>query len=211
MLPATYQGPVDPNSGFLCLSMHWRPNPNDPDPEMPGQKLSMVSFIPARPKDLCLCGSGKRYGECCRRQRYWHPICPNPGLRGYSLLAPQSATFKNVNGRALRERLMTDIRLQCVEDRSERGFWIYWGDPALDDPYGTLCFGDIELKQMNTLLVTTMSEVRMRRLLDLLNETAADLLPTPKMRYDKVEALDKVTGKRLKLKLPSRAPVLRQQ
>ena len=210
-LSATYQGPIDPNSGFLCISAHWRPNPNDPDPEMPGQKLSMASFILAQPRDLCLCGSGKRYGECCRRRRYWLPICPNPGLQGYSLLAPQSATFKDVDGHALHERLMADIRLQCVEDRIGQGFWIYWGDPALDDSYGTLCFGDLELKPDHILLATAMSDVRMRTLLDLLDEIAADLLPSPKMQYDKVEALDKVTGKRLKLKLPGRAPTPRRQ
>ena len=47
----------------------------------------------------------------------------------------------------MRERLMPDVRLQCVEDSLQLGFWVYWGDPALDDAYGTLCFGDIELKQ----------------------------------------------------------------
>ena len=62
-----------------------------------------------------------------------------------------------------------------------------------------------------TFLVTTMSEVRMRTLLDLLDEIAADVLPTHKMRYDKVEALDKVTGKRLKLMLPGRALTPRRQ
>ena len=205
MLPATYQSPIDPNGGFLCISMHWRPNQNDSDPEMPGQKMSIASFIPAAPGDVCLCGSGKRYGACCRRQRYWHPICPDPGLQGYSLLAPQSATFKEVDECVLHERLMPDIRLQCVEDRSDRGFWIYWGDPALDDPYGTLCFGDFELKSGHVLYVTAMSDVRMRTLSDLLDEIAAGLLPSPKMQYDKVETIDKVTGKRLKLRLPGRA------
>ena len=186
------------------MSAHWRPDPNARDLEMPGQKLQMASYIPVRLNDPCLCGSGKVYRDCCRLQRYWYPICPNPGLNGYSLLAPQSATFEGVASPALRERLMGDIRLQCTEDLPDRGFWICWGDPALDNQYGTLCFGDIELKQDRTLLVTAMSDVRMRMLLDLLNEVAADLITQPKMHYDSVLAIDKRTGKQVQVPLPTR-------
>ena len=35
-----------------------------------------------------------------------------------------------------------------------------------------------------------MSDVRRRTLLDIVDEIAADLLPSPKMRYGKVEAID---------------------
>ena len=129
----------------MCISSHWCPDPNAPDPETPGQKLQMASYIPVRLSDPCLCGSSKAYRDCCRLRRYWYPICPNPGLNGYSLRSPQSATFENVDGQLLRMRLMEDVRLQCTEDTPDRGFWLYWGDPALDDQYGTLCFGDNEL------------------------------------------------------------------
>lgn len=186
--------------------MHWRPDPNAPDPDMPGQKLAMASYIPVRPNAPCLCGSGKVYRDCCRLQLYWYPICPDPGLNGYSLMDLQSATFENVNSPALRERLMEDIRLQCTVDLPDTGFWIYWGDPALDDQYGTLCFGDIELKQNRTLLVTAMSQVRMRTLLDLLNEIAADLVTKPKMHHDSVLVVDKRTGKRLEVPPLTRTP-----
>jgi hypothetical protein len=202
MLPATYTGPIDPNGGFLCVSIHWRPDPGAPDPEMPGQKLSMASYLPTALDAPCLCGSGQAYRDCCRRQRYWHPICPNPGLRGYSLVALQSASFTPIDGAGWRERLLDDVRLQCVEDNPQRGFWLYWGDPALDDQYGTLCFGDIELKNGHTLYLTAMSNVRMQTLLDLLNELAAASLPPPKMSYDKVEMIDKVTGKHARLRPP---------
>jgi hypothetical protein len=181
--------------------MHWRPNPSDPDPDMPGEKMSIASFIPTGINAMCLCGSGKVYGECCRRQRYWHPICPNPGLQGYSLVSLPSATFKNVDDAVIRERLTADVRLQCIEDSPERGFWVYWGDPALDDAHGTLCFGDIELKQNHTLSATAMSDTRMRVLLDLLDEIASDILTPPHMRHDKVEVIDKVSGKRKKMKV----------
>lgn len=67
----------------------------------------------------------------------------------------------------------------------------------------TVCFGDIELKHGHTLHLTAMSDVRMQTLLDLLNELATAPLPPPQMSYDKVEMIDKVTGKRIRLR-PSR-------
>jgi hypothetical protein len=188
------------------MSSHWRPDPDAPDPEMPGQKLQMASYIPARPSDLCRCGSGKAYRDCCRLQRYWYPICPNPGLDGYSLRSPQSATFENVDGQVLRMRLMEDVRLRCTEDTPDRGFWLYWGDPALDDQYGTLCFGDIELKHNRTLLVTSLSDVRMRTLLDLLREIAADLVAAPKMHYASAIVADKRTGNNVQVPPLTRTP-----
>ena len=89
---------LDHNGGFLCLSSHWRPNPDAPNPDMPGQKLSMTSYIPIRADDICLCGSGRLYSACCRQERYWHPVCLNHDGKSYSLLAPQSATFHRIDG-----------------------------------------------------------------------------------------------------------------
>ncbi len=194
-IPPEPSVPIDPDAGFLCLTMHWRPNPEDPDPEMPGQKMSTSSFIPASPTQTCLCGSGKRYADCCRRRRQWHPICHNPDMDGYSLVAPQSATFDQVDGQAIRERLSADMRLECVDEGLESSFWILWGDPAFEDEYGILCFGDIELKQNHTLLLTAMSDVRMRVLLELVQEIAGDLLDQPRMSWDPVPTIDKPSGK----------------
>jgi hypothetical protein len=163
---------------------------------MPGQKLSMSSFIPATPEQTCRCGSGQRYADCCRRRRKWHPICPNPDIDGYSLAAPQAATFDRVDGQAIRERLNADIRLHCVDEDIESSFWILWGDPAFEDEYGVLCFGDIELRQNHTLVVSAMSDVRMRVLLELLQEIAGDHLGRPRMSWDPLPAIDKPSGKR---------------
>jgi hypothetical protein len=184
---------IDPDGGFLCLSSHWRPKPDDPDPDMPGEKLSMSSFIPALPGDDCLCGSGKRYRDCCRPPRLWRPICPNPGMAGYSLVATQKATFRDVDGRALRERLTDDARLHCVSQDPHSGFWIFWGDPAIEDQYGVVCFGDLELKDNRVLLVTAMSDLRMGILLDLLQEIAGDILGEPEVRRDEALTIDKAT------------------
>ena len=181
----------DPDGGFLCHSVHWRPNPDDPDPEMPGQKVSMAGFIPVRPEDACLCGSGNTYRICCQPKRYWHPICLNPDAEGYSLLAPQSARFHPVDGTALRDRLTEDTRWVCVEDRPKKSFWIFWGDPALEDPYGILCFGDLEIKQNRTLLVTAMSDLRMRILLQSLKEIFGDRLGVPEITHDQAEVVGK--------------------
>lgn len=182
---------VDTNGGFLCLSVHWRPNPNDPDPDRPGQKLSMLGYIPLRPDDICLCRSGKTYSACCQPKRYWHPVCMNPDTEGYSLLAPQAATFHPVDGITLRERLMEDTRLYCTDSCMKSSFWIFWGDPAWEDQYGTLCFGDFELKRNHTLLVTTMSELRMQTLLNVLKEITEERLGVPQITHDQVQLIDK--------------------
>jgi hypothetical protein len=73
-------------------------------------------------------------------------------------------------------------------------FWLFWGDPPVQDQYGVLCFGDVELKDNTTLIVTAMSDLRMQMLLDLLHEIASDCLGSPQIRYDPVPLIDKKTG-----------------
>jgi len=194
-LPAGLEGMIHPDGGFLCMTSHWRPDPEAADPEMPGQKLSMSSYIPVFPNEACLCGSGKRYGACCQPERLWHPVCPNPGRQGYSLVKPQKATFRNVNGNVVRERLMADRRLRCTDTSQASAFWVFHGYPPVEDQYGFLCFGDIELKHNRTLLVTAMSDLRMQTLLALLQELAGDCLIEPHMSQDPVLVIDKNTGK----------------
>jgi len=203
-------GLIDPDGGFLCMTMHWRPNPEDPDPDMPGQKLSMSSYIPVSPEEDCLCDSGEQYRACCQRQRSWRPVCPNPGMQGYSLLSPQSATFHNVHGPTIRERLMADMRLRCVDESPDSSFWIFWGDPPAEDQYGILCFGDLELKENHTLLVTAMSDLRMRVVLDLLQEIAGDCLGTPQLSRDPVPVIEK-TARRSRGRLSRRRPRRRRR
>jgi hypothetical protein len=65
----------------------------------------------------------------------------------------------------------------------------------VEDQYGILCFGDIELTQNRTLSVSAMSDLRMRVLLDLLQEIAGDYLSKPQMSRDPALAIDKLSGK----------------
>jgi hypothetical protein len=190
-VPPELAGLIDPEAGFLCLTTHWRPDPQAPDPEMPGRKLTMSSYLPASPTQPCLCGSGKRYRACCQRQRLWRPICPNPGGRGYRLVESQAATFRPVDGRAIREQLSADRRLRCVDRSSASSFWLWWGEPPVEDQYGILCFGDLELKENHTLVVSAMSDVRMRGLLEVLGEIVGDGLGAPLWRRDGTLAIAK--------------------
>lgn len=195
-LPTPLSGPIDPNGGFLCMTVHWRPSFGAPDLEMPGEKLSMSLYLRHSPAAPCLCGSGKSYRACCRPQRYWWPVCPNPGpSSGYSRLAPQTTTFAQVNGALLRERLMADPRLHCVDQSPTTSFWLFWGDPPVQDQYGILCFGDVELKDNTTLIVTAMSDLRMQVLLDLLQEIASECLGSQQLHHAPVPLIDKKTGK----------------
>jgi hypothetical protein len=203
---------IDPDRGFLCMTSHWRPDPEAADPEMPGQKLSMSSYIPVSPEQACLCGSGRRYRDCCQPNPLWYPICPNPGGldRGYSLVKPQKATFGPVDGDAIRERLTAERRLRCTETRRARGFWAFFGDPPVEDQYGILSFGDVELKHNRTLVVGAMSDLRMRVLLAMLQEVAGDLLGKPRMSHKPILAIDKATGAMRKIG-PSRGKTRRKR
>ena len=89
---------------------------------------------------------------------------------------------------------MADQRLHCVDESEASSFWILWGDPALQDPYGILCFGDFELKHNRTLLVTSMSDARMRVQLGLLREMTRMHLGTPEIEYDRISMVDKRTS-----------------
>ena len=91
-------------------------------------------------------------------------------MQGYSLVHPQSAHFTTIPADAVYTFLQDDERLYCIEDTPQRAFWTYWGDPAFDTPpFGTLCFGDLELQGNDTLLVSGLSDTRMEVLLDLLH------------------------------------------
>jgi hypothetical protein len=158
---------------------------------MPGVKQQMILYLPVKPEQSCLCGSGQPYGQCCQPKPDWQPICYNPGAEGYSLLLPQEALFKQVDGLTLRQRLDADPRLAIVDDTPEGGFWILWGDPALESEFGIICFGDIELIHNRELLVTAMSDLRMQTLLDLLQEIADDCLSTPQLQKDPPPVLHK--------------------
>ena len=161
---------------------------------MPGLKQQMTSFEPVKPKERCLCGSGRRYDQCCRPKTDWQIICYNPGMKGYSWVVLQEVTIEAIDPLALKQRLDDDPRLAITEDTPSGGFWIYWGDPALEDPeYGILCFGDLELRPDGTLLVTAISDVRMQTLLGLLAEIAADCLgPVPPIQKEPPLAIKKV-------------------
>ncbi len=85
--------------------------------------------------------------------------------------------------------LQDDERLYCAQDTPQRAFWTYWGDPAFDTPaYGTVCFGDLELRGDDTLFVNGLSDARMEVVLDLLGPLK---LGTPKMQLDPFPRLEK--------------------
>jgi len=87
---------LDPSGGVLVVTTYWRPRSGDPNPEQPGEKLSILSYLPTDADELCPCGSGNSFGACCQPLPYWRPVCPNPGMQGYSLVHPQSARFTTI-------------------------------------------------------------------------------------------------------------------
>ena len=189
---------LDPSGGVLVITTYWRPRAGDPNPEQPGEKLSILSYLPTEADELCPCGSGNSFGACCQLLPYWRPVCPNPGMQGYSLVHPQSAHFTTIPADAVYTFLQDDERLYCVEDTLQRAFWTCWGDPAFDTPpFGTLCFGDLKLQGNDTLVVSGLSDTRMEVLLDLLHPLK---LSTPTMQLDAFPRLEKPGRKRPKEK-----------
>ncbi len=188
---------LDPNGGVLVCTAYWRPQRGAPDPEQPGEKAFILSYLPTDTEGPCPCGSSERFGACCQPLPYWRPVCPNPGMQGHSLLVYQSATFTDVSWDEVYDFLQEDLRLFCVEDTQKRAFWLYWGDPALESPYGTFCFGDFELKENRTLVITALSDVRMKVLLDLLNPLN---LGTPQLQRESAAHQEKISRKLSRVK-----------
>lgn len=185
---------LDPAGGVLVMTTYWRARPHDPDPERPGEKLTMLSYVPTAPEERCPCGSGKPFSRCCQALPYWHLLCPNPAMDGYSRVASQTATFAPLSAAACRElyvHLQADERLYCVEDMLQKAFWVHWGDPVVEAPDGIVCFGDVELRrQTGTLVVGALSDRRMQALLDLLRPLDVG---TPQLQRDPVAPVEKPT------------------
>jgi hypothetical protein len=51
---------LDPSGGVLAITTYWRPRAGDPNPEQPGEKLSILSYLPTDVDELC--GSGNSDG-----------------------------------------------------------------------------------------------------------------------------------------------------
>jgi len=66
---------LDPNSGYLCSWLYWRPDPTQPDPEMPGLKQMVITYLPTAPQDHCLCGSIQRKIEERQTDDYFSFVC----------------------------------------------------------------------------------------------------------------------------------------
>lgn len=193
---------LDPNGGVLAYSTYWRPQPSNSNPEQPREKVAITSYLPTNTRDVCRCGSGKPFGDCCQSLPYWQLVCPNPGIeQGHSLFTPQSATFTNIPADGVHDFLQKDACTFCVDETKRGNFWLYWGYPALQTPLGILCFGDFELKKKRTLLITALSNIRMKTLLDLispLNLGAPQMHREPIIRPDKPirRSVRRVRGKR---------------
>ena len=127
-------------------------------------------------------------------------LCRNPGAETlFSQCRPATAILTPVDGEAVRQKLLADERFNCTEDRPQRGFWTYWGDPYVESEYGILCFGDVELQHRRKLIVTALSEMRMEVLLAVLREMLGDDIK-PKIRRDTPQRVFKPGRKPPKIK-----------
>ncbi|NUM47569.1 MAG: hypothetical protein HUU38_22940 [Anaerolineales bacterium] len=190
---------VNVNGGYICLWSHWKAAPlteEGTEPETPGTKAELQTYMPQDSDESCMCGSEKPYEECCKKEQYWWPLCPDPELEGYSLVAPQSVTFRQIDGAALRKRLMEDDRLVFTDNSENQETWSYWGETLIETPgHGIVEYGELALKHNHTLLVTVASDEQRHVLLHFLKEIAGDLLSKPVHKYAPLQVFDKRTNK----------------
>jgi hypothetical protein len=88
---------LDPDGGVLALLTCWRPRPTHPASDPVGEKLSILSYLPTCARELCPCGSGRRFANCCQPLPYWHLLCPDPDLDEerirYRVVTSSTATY----------------------------------------------------------------------------------------------------------------------
>src|SRR2546429_3725331 len=63
---------LDPSRGVFVCTTYWRPQPEAPDPEQPGEKASVLSYLPTKAKEQCPCGSGTVFEACCQPRSEEH-------------------------------------------------------------------------------------------------------------------------------------------
>ena len=137
------------------------------------KRTSIISFIPVAPGSPCPCGSGKRYGSCCRRLGKDVVFVRDAERSTYRRLLFIDKTFKKFNYDRVREVLLSDSRFACAEDSDERCFWNLLGDPPVTTPYGSLVFGTVELTR-SFFMIEAMSRNRFRHLDRVLDDLFGD-------------------------------------
>ena len=172
----------DPGAGLMCFFVYWQPDPSALNPEMPGRKVHITAFMPLRPGEPCLCGSGKPFGECCQTLPRCRLVCENYPRSTYNAMRPARALFRRVDGGRIKALLDDDTRIRCVEETPARRFWLYDGDPCYESAYGIQSFGDIELRDREDLIASALSETRMDLLLGFLKEVTG--LDAPEITKD---------------------------
>jgi len=133
------------------------------------QRVSMVIFIPWKSDSLCPCGSGRKYGFCCKRCGPDAVFVKNTDGRTYSGALSCYKSFKRFNFENVREALLGDPKFACAEDNERRCFWNFLGDAHIDTPYGKLVFGTVELTR-RLLKFETMSKERFEYLQKIFDE-----------------------------------------
>ncbi len=195
-LPLDFARQINFDEGFLGMATDWQPNPTDPEPNRPGKRLSTAFYLPVKPRAACLCGSGRAFGKCCRLERYWYPMAMNPDGQSYSRYAPQSATFEIADSATLARQLAADLRLLGQDENPDDGFWIFFGENPVRGPRGTLCLGDLSLKQ-GKLVASALTKIRLEALLDVIRDVTDNKLGEPEIKYEPLQFIDKRTRQTL--------------
>ena len=77
--------PMEVNGGFLCRWTYWRPNPDDPAPDMPGLKQHLTMYIAVRPDATA----------CVAAENRTAPVAAGgaPGIRSARIQACRAIAF----------------------------------------------------------------------------------------------------------------------
>jgi tetratricopeptide (TPR) repeat protein len=96
------------------LEVYWRPKRGAPNPNRPGEKLSISMFRPCEPEDSCYCGSGRDFQDCCRDRKQWPVVTPDPGGMSFSR-APRPQPERLCPASAKRARAARRLKNRSME------------------------------------------------------------------------------------------------
>ncbi len=197
---------MDPRAGFISMEVYWRPKIGAPNPNRPGEKVSISMFRPCEPDASCYCGSGRDFQDCCQNRKQWPVVTPDPGAMSFSHAQAHSSVYPIHAVAKLRQTCMADPRLQCIIDGpGEAGFWLFVDDPPIENSYGRVNFADLEIKG-GRLSVTAMSAKRHEVVQKFLTEIAENFLGTAFVKVHPPHYFDKPAGPQLmEIKSPPRS------
>lgn len=145
------------------------------------RKGHLLSFHALDPGDLCPCGSGNAFGECCQPFGPRRVFVLDPNGEGYSPCVFYTEVWQPWTGRdALHQALRHRDDFQPAESSVERSVWNYKGERRVTGRGAPMSFGTVEATS-GTLKIEALSRARYESLRRKIEEASGAELPPGKL------------------------------